>query len=347
MKTFFCANTVNPKNHILTMKTTLFPKVLFLTLALILINFTSCQKDAIAPTTENSTLINSEQVFAVEDIVSLGDMGRPVSSIQTRGDLPDIDDVPVVTSGIIINCGGTPYECAIERLETQRFINAIKVGQRLGVYDNLALSSSTSKYNCYRHYSDIGVRDFCGYIGKEKDHALNIKTNGNYRIQLTPKSSTRNLDLFIYKHTVAPNGYIDSTLVSFSTLPAGLTETVHLKEAGYYTIVVDEKVSNPTGSDYILSVSTNTPVITVPILRSDNTLIYQFIQNPASATKSRQLIAWNFKRKIGGVMTDLGNYSPFSTFRFTCSTCDYLVSPVYYNTNTGLNEEGTATVIRP
>ncbi len=346
MKTRTLFSFVNLQKKTNIMKSNYFPKTVICTLALSLLSLIACQKDAVAPDTfDTTTAVENKPLYAVNDITDIAETGRLLSSLTTRGDLADIEDTPVITTGSTINCIGTPYQCASSYLEFLRTINAIKPGQRLGVYDALALTgNSRNDYECYTQHTQVGVMQLCGYKGKDKDHPLHIKTTGNYRVQLTPKYNDRNLDMFIYKHTVRPNGKIDTTVVAMSTMSEGQTETVHLTEEGFYTIVVDSKTSSPHNTDYILAVSNNTPVKTIPIVLIDNTLVYQFT---APSTSYKMLYGWNFKRKISGVLTDLGTYPANYTFRFSCETCDYLVSPVYYNTHTGHLEEGDATVVRP
>ena len=83
-------------------------------------------------------------------------------------------------------------------------------------------------------------------------------------------------------------------------------------------------------------------------MQANNDLLYQFsLVATLSHVKENQLVAWSFKRKINGVLTELGHYPVNSTFNFMCETCDYLVSPVYFNGLTGKIEEGSATMIRP
>jgi hypothetical protein len=355
----FSTEKVNYQKNSNLMKVVNHSKIGFFTLLLFFFSFNACQKDAASPAISESipmTELKSEKAYPIDNITPIYEIPknqRLSSGLQMRGELADIEDVPVVTSGSTINCHGTPEQCLIIYLENLRFLNAIKPGQRLGIYSSLSLHNANvaqniNNYTCYRYISEVGIRDFCGYIGKDKDHPFNIKTDGNYRIQLTPKNTTRNLDLFVYKLEVK-NGEIDTTLVAFSTLPAGKTETIHLTKKGYYTIVVDERVSNSIGSDYILAVSGDTRVKTIPILQENNELVYQFALKPnlSPSNNDNQLVAWSFQRKINGVLTDLGYYPVNSTFNFLCETCDYLVAPVYAHKITGKIEEEAATLLRP
>lgn len=334
------------KTNIMKLKT--FPKTALLFCTLLLSSLTACKEDAVAPDSfdlQPAQVVENKQIYPVTDITAIAENGRPITTLSTRGDLADIDDVPVVKTGSTIHCHGTPYQCVMMNLEHFRTRNSIKPGQRLGIYDPLSLDGyDYNNYECYRQHFNVGVIEVCGYKGKDKEHPLYIETAGNYRLQLTPRFNSRNLDLFVYKLTVRPTGKIDTSVVAMSILPAGQTETIHLTEAGFYTIVVDDKSPSVSQSDYILALSHNTAVRTIPILLSDNSLVYQFT---APSSSYKMLIGWNFKRKISGVLTDLGTYPTNSTFRFSCEMCDYYVSPVYYNTSTGLEEEGAATVIKP
>jgi hypothetical protein len=345
----FSTKIVNQVKNSITMKSAPFPKLALLIFGLVFISINACQRENIEISASEALAIEDNlSPYPITDIIKIDDSNvHPAARLPTRGGLPDIEDVPVVTSGSTINCQGTPEQCAEIYLQNLRFVNAIKPGQRLGVFGSLNLNAApdVNNYNCYRYISNVGILDFCGYVGKDKDHPLNLDANGNYRIQLSPKNANRNLDLFVYEHKFV-NGEIDTTLVAYSVLPAGETETVHLTKKGHYTIVVDEKNANSAGSDYVLSVSNNTPVKAVPILTASNNLNYQF-KYAFNLKQGIKLIAWSFRKKINGNWTPVGNYTTNSTFKFGCGTCDYLVSPVYFNEYTGFVEEGDATLFRP
>jgi hypothetical protein len=327
----------------LSLHSTFSSKTAFLTLVLLCLSLNACQKENIALTETPSV---TEQDFPITDIIALDDktpIKFPTGGLDTRGDLPDIDDVPVVVTGIIINCDLTPVECAKLKLEG-RVINAIKPGQRLGIAGPLTLAGAGNQYRCYRYITDEGIRDFCGYNSNDKDHPLNITANGNYRIQLSAINDNTNLDMFIYRHTVKSNGDIDTTVVAYSNLPAGMTETIHLTKKGYYTIVVDGKAVSTNSSGYVLSVSSDTDVRVRPILTSDNELVYQFRSLPQVGL---ELKYWSFRKKVLGQWIELGRFDPTSTFGFSCNSCDYLVSPVYLKTATNTLIEGEGTLFRP
>ena len=346
MKTYFVLDCVSPKNEMITMKGNLTHRVLTLTFTLLLLSFHSCREDAVLPSP--SDVPTSKAIYPTDNVIIIEDSGRPSNTLETRGVIADIDDVTVARAGGSTIIGG--LDSFFNKMHNRP--GRISIGMRIGISDTISLNlrdNTFNDYNCYR----INANDFCGYIGKDRDHALNISENGNYRIQVTPLSNTRNLDVFVYKHVLLPNGIIDSTVVASSTLPAGKTETVQLTEAGYYTIVVDEKVSTPRGSDYILAVSRNTPVVTTPILKGDGTLAYQFsLKHPVSFQLDKTLIAWSLKKKIvapfGGRWSDLGEYPVTSTFIFTDMSADYAIAPVYKNRiypNT--ITVGDGTLIRP
>ena len=350
MKTLilFSSTIFNLQNKTTTMKIRTHLAVKGTIAFLFLLSLNACQKDFTAPSVVTEAPLQTHQLYAIDKITSISDDlidPHQPSILSTRGTLPDIEDELVIVVGGSINCIGNPDSCLESAIKLRMGLR-IDVGQRIGNLSALTLNMGFNRKTCYRHYSEVGVMDMCGYTGKENNHVLDIKTDGNYRVQLSPKHTARNLDMFIYKYT--PNyttHRIDTALVAFSTLLAGKTETVHLTKKGYYTIVVDEHELSGTTSNYTLSVSENTDIKTTPILYNDD-LIYQF-QSIKTLNPNTQLAAWNFKRKINGVLTNLGNYYPNNTFSFSCTTCDYLVSPVYINTLTGNTMEGAATMIRP
>jgi hypothetical protein len=327
------------------MKSITLSKLSLLTVVMLLLSFNACQKENVQ-TIKSDTVDFVESLYPIKDIIKLDDgtkMRPDPGILQTRGELADIEDVPVVTSGVISRCGGTPEQCLTLYLEDTHRANSIKPGQRQGIYNGLSLDDleGFNKYNCYRSTT----RSYCGYTGKDKDHPLNISSDGNYRIQLSAKNADRNLDLFVYQHRVI-DSRIDTILVASSILHAGKTETIHLTEKGYYTLVVDEKTPHSIGSDYFIAVSLNTPVKAIPIVKSNNDLLYQF-QHVLPSSQNLTFSSWAFRVKVNGVWQSMGNFPITTTFSFLCNTCDYLVSPVYINQSTGLTEEGSATLIRP
>lgn len=347
MKTKNHLTVVNPQKKLNIMENSRKISYFGFILSFLILSLTACQENIVEPNANDTPTYQTEQIYPITDFTTLPETGRPDNTLSTRGDLADIDDVPAVRTGSSIHCHGTPYEC--KKMYMDFFRKPLKPGQRVGVQTPVSLdleNMAINHQNCYRYYSQVGVMDFCGYIGKDREHPLNIETNGNYRIQVSALSNNRNLDVFVFKHRLFSDGRVDTTVVAYSTLPAGHTETLHLTEAGYYTIVVDEKVSNPVGSDYILSVSKNTPIKTTPILRTDGTLVYQFsLVSPPS--NNEYLIGWSFKKKISRQWVDLGSYGYQNTFIFSCSSCDYLVSPVYQSTIVNATREGSGTLIRP
>jgi hypothetical protein len=340
---------VNHQKKTNLMKVTMRSKIGVFTLFLLLFGFNACQKDVNVE--DNPSYITKKPVSYREipagDIIPIEDNARQSPfDASPRAELADIEDVPVVTPGVISNCGGTEDQKILCSLSF-RNVNSIKPGQRKGIIDNLNTNGGTSVTSCY-NYNNQNV---CGYIGKEALHPLFIGQDGNYRLQLTPKNPDRDFDVFVYKLSVL-NTVIHRTLVAHSVLPQGQTETLHITEDGVYDIVVDE-YPNKNGQvgvgdgNYILSLSPNTLIKTTPTYnKATDNVTYQF--SLKSIKVGFQLKCWLFRKKIGNNWVNLGTYAPNDNFLFSCGTCDYLVSPIYESliANTPPSE-GKGTVIRP
>ena len=322
--------------------------VSLLTLVALLFSLNACQKESISPFSNEETLVQSEKATALQNIVSIPDMpktNQPLELGTRAADLSDIKDTLVPTIEPIITCLVFNDDCIETQLKLRR-INSIKPGYRIGKLSTVNLESPllANRKSVYTYHSDQGVLAMGGYHGKESGHPLNIAADGHYRIQMSPLSATHNLDVFVYKLEVK-NNKIDSTLVTYSTLPAGETETVHITKKGCYTIVVDEKSAAGLNTDYLLAVSPYTSIKTTSFMQNSD-LIYKF--ELLIGISIYHQTGWSFRKKINGVWTNLGTFPTESNFVFNnCSTCDYLVAPIFRNNVSGEIVEGKATLIHP
>ena len=174
MKTIiqFRSNIVNHPKRTTTMKSTTTSRLAFLTLVLFFVSFNACQKDKngeansfMAKKPYVSEEISKDNIIFVED-----DAHPSVLQAAPRAELADIDDVPVVTSGGIANCGGTEDEKILCGL-AMRYFNSIKPGLRIGIADNLNTNTTgTNLTSCYTY----GGQTVCGYVGKENLHPLHL-----------------------------------------------------------------------------------------------------------------------------------------------------------------------------
>jgi hypothetical protein len=315
-------------------------------LIVLLLSLNACQKDAFAPSFEEP-MLQTPTSFDVQNIVAIPDVpdAHQPAALGIRNNIPDIKDTLMPTIEVAIACFGTPDFCLELGLKVRR-ANSIKQGNRIGKLNTVNLEGNAfNSKNTYTYFSLGGVVAMGGYNGKERRHPLNIEADGNYRIQMSPLSPTRNLDMFVYKLEVN-NGQIDSTLVAFGTLPAGQTETVHITKKGYYTIIVDEKNAAGIDSDYLLAVSPFVNIKTTSSMQNSS-LVYKF--DLLTSISIYNLTGWVFKKKINGVWTNVGTYAPNLSFTFGCNTCDYLVAPVFDLNTTPAVEiiEGTSTLIHP
>jgi hypothetical protein len=312
----------------------------------LLFSLNACQKDAIAPSFEEP-MLQTPTSFDVQNLVTVPDLpdAHQSTALGTRNNIPDIKDTLMPTIDVAIACFGTPDFCLEAGLKVRK-MNSIKLGNRIGKLNTVNLEGNAFNFKTtYNYISPGGAVSMGGYNGNERRHPLNIETDGHYRIQMSPLSPTRNLDMFVYKLEVK-NGQIDSTLVAFGTLPAGQTETVHITKKGYYTIIVDEKNAAGSDTDYLLAVSPHTLTKATSFIQN-NSLVYKFDLVVGISIYTHT--GWAFKKKINGVWTNVGTYAPNTTFIFGCATCDYLVAPIFDLNTTPAVEiiEGTSTLIHP
>jgi hypothetical protein len=319
-------------------------------LVALLFSLNACQKESINPISGDVTASTTTTQNLKNETIDVSAITIPerasATTLTTRADLSDIKDVIPANSEIIIACVGTPKVCTETRLGIRR-ANTIKPGERIGVSSAVSLSSApaSNRKEIYSRSTDAGVMAYGTYKGKDNHHPLNITADGDYRIQMTPINTNRNLDMFIYKLEVRDNGSIDSTLVEIGRLPSGKTETVHLRKKGFYTIIIDEELASNTGAAYMLAVSpamnTNTKVTL-----SNNNLIYDF--DVIVGISIENLSGWTFKRKVNSDWVDLGTFAATSTFVFlNAPNSDYLVAPVFTNNVTGTTRTAAFTMIRP
>ena len=328
-------------------------------LILLIVFLLSCKAK---PEDTSPTTLKIQDV-AAGSLVALKDASIAAQTAEKSktGDIEDVTSPPAGTAALTETCDkvcGTfeaKYDCP-NLCELMRFVQTweIKMGDRLGnktaqdVQDVCGVNTVGSAFSSY----GVGATVFSGYTGKEKAFRLVINETGNYRIQVSATDKTKNFDLFIFKndHATMANNLLDKKkLVKWNQNPTGQTETVHLTEKGHYFIVLDELAASATSCQYgsfILSVSPNTDVVTNTTVET-NRLLYDFtlLKTPESA----ELLAWSF-RKSTTTPTDLVpviRYPKSCRFSFDCSSCDYLVAPVFKNTKTGAYFEGAATVIRP
>jgi hypothetical protein len=322
-------------------------------LIVLLFSLNACQKDAISPiadveTTTNSTLsatdltnLKTSEFVKVPAIPETNDSKTLLTRSTDKSDIQDV--YPNTSSDFQVYCTVFNDDCIATQLSLRNF-NSIKEGTRIGKLSTVNLEGSNLRNakNTYISHTNVGVIAMGGYNGKENRHPFKIEEDGNYRIQLTPLSATRNLDVFVYKLTPR-NGEIDSTLVAYGTLPAGKTETVHIGKKGYYTIIVDEKDAYGTDTNYMLSVSQHTSVKTTPILQYGE-LSYKFDNIYPFGSYSHT--GWNIKGRTSGSWINLGNFTAGSILTFTsCNSCDYLVTPLFSYSGNVL--EGTPTMVHP
>ena len=332
-----------------------------LTVLFILFGLNACQKD-------NKEVLKQQPMQALNietvsgDIVDIDESTLRApnpNALKTRlADVGDIEDVIVPPAGSAAAtdscdkvCPTFPgvFDCAILchliRLSKPW---EIKAGQRFGVKtpeDVCQVPTIGSAFSCY----EINNQTLCGYGGKEKAFPLTINTAGNYRVQVTSKSPTKDFDLFVFLKEGSGTQQQTSDvkkLETCSTFPAGKTETVHLTKKGRYHLMIDEYTNNANCSEgeFTIAVSANTNVLTLPT-RKGNHLIYQFkvLKEPTE----NQLVAWALRVVHNGAVSEPRYYRSNSRFSFNCQQFDYLVTPVYRHSVTNQIVEGDATLIHP
>jgi hypothetical protein len=264
----------------------------------------------------------------------------------------DIEDVAEITSGaeIIDLCLTAPNGCQFGESLKFRLAPGQRIG-KAGIKDNNNpnLSSPTAPQNLnsgtnIRSKYTLNGRTLTTLKGKEHIYQTELQTDGNYRLQLSPKFANRDVDLFVFRLSLV-NGVIQKTLVQWSINGVGKTETLHLKQKGYYEIVVDSE-SDANGNEYTLMLSKNTPIQTQTALYN-NTIVYKFTAPTGrSGIIPETLTSLRFRR-AGVTRTFTGAAALTTYYLFDCSTCDYLVTAIYRNNVTGQLTEYYATMLRP
>ena len=341
-----------------------FLKPLFYISFLLFATFYACQKDNLTDANLGKTMALKMEDAPLDGIVEIKDEMLPMpdkNALRVRaeeavGDIEDVIAPPAGSAPATDSCnklcptfpGVThcEYLCHLIRLSKPW---EIKPGQRFGVKkaENVCeVPTLGSAFSCY----DTDTQQFCGYDGKEKAFPLTINNDGNYRIQVTPTSRTKDFDVFIYKKSSAgTQGQTsdDKELVACSRHSAGRTETINLTQKGRYHILVDEYSNRDDcqNGEFIVAVSANTNIVVEPTQKGHR-LYYEFkvLKVPASS----KLVGWAFRLKnTEGVLSDPIRYPAHCRFVFASSKYDYLVSPVYWNATTQETVEGAATLFRP
>jgi hypothetical protein len=263
----------------------------------------------------------------------------------------DIDDVVELTSGVDISnfCLTDPNGCQLGENLKFRLAPGQRIG-KAGIKDNNGgFNSPTAPQNLdkginVRSRYTLNGRTLTTLKGKEHIYQTELQTDGNYRLQLSPKFANRDVDLFVFRFVLV-NGILQKTLVQWSINGVGKTETLHLKQKGYYEIVVDSE-SDANGNEYTLMLSKNTPIQTQTAL-SNNVIVYKFsAPTGRSGIVAENLVGWRFRR-AGATRTFTGAGALNSYYSFDCNTCDYLVTAIYRNTLSNQLAEYYATMFRP
>jgi hypothetical protein len=321
-------------------------KIRSLTAGLVLLIIGSCQKqnqeDSFNPTNPNTDETLLQRSANLIQVQLNANLLEKAATLEEGGE----EDVEVVTTGIPkvqlsdVQCIQNPAACPDVLSGSMVSDSVIMPGFRLGVRRQQNLnggSNSITEYN-------LPCRRVNGYNAHEKTFRLKLLTDSTYRIQVTPKEATRNVDAFIYK-LVVKQGKIVRKLMTWGIHPAGKSETMEISGAGYYLIVVDAQ-SEQLDNDFLISVSSHTRIGIQS--KIDNGITeYQLNAPPYLNHKKDKWIGWSF-RKVGLFNAPSEYFSKDAPFAFNC-TCDWLVTPIYQNQQTGLQApyKTLTTVIRP
>jgi hypothetical protein len=310
-------------------------KIRSLTAALLLLIIGACQKqnqeETVVPPSPNLIKVQLNPTLSAR------------AATLTEG---GVEDVEVVTTGIPkaqledVQCIQNPASCSDVLVGSMVSDSVIMPGFRLGVkrLQNLnRVSNAITKY-------DLPSGRVEDYNAHQKTFRLKLLTDSTYRIQVTPKDSNRNVDAFIYKLAVK-EGRIVQNLIAWGIHPAGKSETMTISGAGYYLIVVDAQ-SEQLDNNFLISVSRHTPIGVQSKVKSGITE-YQLDAPPYLNQNKDKWVGWSF-RKVGLFNAPSEYFSKDAPFAFNC-TCDWLITPIYQNQQTGLQApyQTLATVIRP
>ena len=227
----------------------------------------------------------------------------------------------------------------------------MKTGARIGVMETESQCPTYPYASAFKAYI-LNKDSLTGYMAKERSFPFTIEKDGNYRVQMTPLSANKNLDLFIFKKrgTGTGQGTTDiKNLAAWSTQPEGMTETIYLTDKGRYHIILDEKGGNNncTEGNFILSISANTDLVFNPLLYRGKLSYYITTFKKPSADKP--IAAWGIRQRKDGNVGPLIYYvaMPYILYHFPCKTCDYIIAPVYINPVTRELTMGEGATFRP
>ena len=321
-------------------------KISRLTTVLALLMTVACQKQ---PSNElQDTSITSPDETLTQRSAGLIQVQLNSALLGNAAALADVgeEDAEVVTTGIPkaqlsdVQCIQNPASCPEVLSGSQVSDSVIMPGFRLGMKRRQNLNNginATTEYNL----SNCRVK---GYNAHEKTFRLKLLTDSTYRIQVTPKDGTRNVDAFVYK-LVVKKGKIVRKLVAWGIHPAGKSETMEISGSGYYLIVVDAQ-SAQLDNDFLIAVSRNTDLHIES--KVDNGITEYRMTAPLYLNrKTEKWVGWSF-RKVGLFNAPSEYFSKDAPFAFNCS-CDWLVTPIYQHRKTGLKTayKTWGTAIRP
>lgn len=326
----------------------------WITTAVVLVVFSACQKEnqeAVLNTeldTSKSELLKNDMAnlenVEVIDIESLVKTNRRAPAAQEPPG--DLEDVPEVTDGAALraSCVINPDGCDDDLMlggNENPVPNSIAVGKRLGIVDVQNLNNGNNNSN---RYTLPNGRLLTGFNANERIVYLKIPQNGKYRIQLSLNNSNRDIDIFAYKLGVVNGQIVKTGMKAWGINSAGRTETFHLTEKGYYMLILDSQ-QPASDNNYVLSVSKNTTISTNTRI-VNNKVAYQFVSSKPTLG-FETLVQWRFQQRGSTIANYYTNLNAF--WAFPCRNCDWLVTPVYRNTQTGqlVEHSEMTTLIRP
>lgn len=318
----------------------------YLTATILMIWLSACQKENQNHSfdiTKNDYLNQISQTTTDESAILVDDNATP--SRRTLAALPEIadggmEDREEVTSGISMgnSCIQEPNSC-IHTSVGAPVIESVQPGSRVGLKTVQNLNLGTNVVSTYQ----LPNRTLVNLNANEKTYKLKIRETGSYRVQLAPKYSNRDVDIFVYKLSLVNNAIV-RTLVGAGIYGNGATETVDINATsiGYYELVVDAE-STVLGNDFYLSVSKLSRIKTTTAW-VNNKVQYRFARI-ISPLENMTQTGWRF-RKVG-VTAAPQDFSVNTPFVFGCRNCDWLISPLFRNTLTNVVMEDDKEFFKP
>jgi hypothetical protein len=318
---------------------------------ILIFGFSACQKenqtDNSFGMTKTEFLNQTANRVSTEEAILVDANTTPVR--RTLALLPALEeggmeDVEEVISGQNVgeSCIQAPHECA-HNFGTP-VIESVQPGRRVGFKTIQNLNEGFNNVSTYR----LPNRTLINLNANEKTYKLKIRELGTYRVQLTPKYSDRDVDVFVYKLDYE-NGFITRTLVGAGIYGQGATETIDIQatSVGYYDLVVDAE-STLLNNDFTLSVSNLTRIKTTTTSANNTQISYRFariVSRLEFQDPNVQQIGWRF-RKVGSSALPQ-TFAINAQLRFNCSNCDWLISPLFKNMVTNVQTEGTTEFFKP